>query len=491
MLIAFVEADMRNPMTRFALVALFVAAAACTRRTPEQQLVHDAAEALGGQARIDAVSVLTMEGTGTQYNLGQDLRPGLADQTFTVSAFKREIEAGVARMRTTQTRTPNFAYFQGPQAQTQTQGLDQDVAYNVGASGTPARAAAAAEADRRAEQLHHPLRLLRFALGPNTVLSAVRTEGAERLVDITTYAGPITLAVGADNRPTRIQSHGTHINLGDVTLSTTFADYADAGGLQLPTRITTKVDDFTTGTYQVKNSTAAAGSLEAPPEARSAAVPAAPAVNVAVEEVAPGVWFLAGQSHHSAVVAFKDRLVLIEAPQSEARSLAVIARAKELRPGTPLTHLVMSHHHFDHSTGLRAAIAEGLTVVTQAGNEAFVKEMAARPFTRTPDTLAKAPKPPVVVAVGDTHTITDGARELLLYHVAGNPHSDTMLMAYLPRERLLIEVDAFSPGGSYHPYAANLLEHVQKRKLRVDRIIPLHGTIQPFSALGEAAKPPA
>lgn len=477
---------MRNPMTRLAPVMIVVAAAACTQRTPEQQLVHDAAEALGGQARIEAVGVLTMEGTGTQYNLGQDLRPGLADQTFTVSAFKRESEAGVARMRTTQTRTPNFAYFQGPQAQTQIQGLDQDLAYNVGANGTPTRAAAA---DRRAEQFHHPLRLIRFALGPNTVISAVRTEGAERLVDVTTYAGPITLAVGADNRPTRIQSPGTHINLGDVTLTTTFADYADAGGLQLPTRIATKVDDFTTGTYQVKNSTATSGSLEAPADARSAAVPAAPAVNVAVEEVAPGVWFLAGQSHHSTVVAFKDRLVLIEAPQSEARSLAVIARAKELRPGTPLTHLVMSHHHFDHSTGLRAAIAEGLTVVTQAGNEAFVTEMAARPFTRTPDTLAKAPKPPVVVAVGDTHTITDGARELLLYHVAANPHSDTMLMAYLPRERLLIEVDAFSPGGTYHPYAANLLEHVQKRKLRVDRVIPLHGTIQPFSALVGAAKP--
>jgi glyoxylase-like metal-dependent hydrolase (beta-lactamase superfamily II) len=151
----------------------------------------------------------------------------------------------------------------------------------------------------------------------------------------------------------------------------------------------------------------------------------------------------------------------------------------------------MSHHHFDHSTGLRAAIAEGLTIVTQAGNEAFVKEMAARRFTRTPDTLAKAPKPVTVVAVGDTHTVTDGARQLLLYHVAGNPHSDTMLMAYLPRERLLIEADAFSPGGSYHPYAANLLGHIERLKLRVDRIIPLHGTIQPFSALVAAAKPAA
>jgi glyoxylase-like metal-dependent hydrolase (beta-lactamase superfamily II) len=467
---------------------IVAALAACTQRTPEQQLIHDTAEALGGRARIEQAAVLTVEGTGTQYNLGQDLRPGLADQTFTVSAFKREVDLNAPRLRTTQTRTPKFAYFQGPQAQTQVAGVDGEVAYNVGANGTPTRASAAAAADRRVDRLHNPLLLVKAGLAEGARLSPVRTEGAERALDITTDAGPITLVVGADNKPTRIQSPGTHINLGDVVLTTTFADYADAGGLQLPTRVTTKVDDFTTGTYQVKASTAASGSLEAPAEARNASAPTAPAPNVTVEEVASGVWFLAGQSHHSAVVAFKDRLVLIEAPQSEARSLAAIAKAKELRPGTPLTHLVMSHHHFDHSTGLRAAIAEGLTIVTQAGNEAFVKEMAARPFTRQPDTLAKAPKPPTVVAVGDTHTITDGARQLVLYHVAGNPHSDTMLMAYLPRERLLIEVDAFSPGGTYHPYAANLLENVQRLKLRVDRVIPLHGTITPFSALVEAAK---
>ncbi|MGD9905371.1 MAG: hypothetical protein AB7U83_18030 [Vicinamibacterales bacterium] len=479
---------MSSPLCRLASVALVVAAAACTQRTPEQQLIDQVADAMGGQARIEQVAVLTMEGTGTQYNLGQDLRPGLAEQTFTVSAYTRQTEPGAARMRTTQTRTPNFTYFQGPQAQTQVQGLDDDVAYNTGANGMPTRVSAAVAAERRAEQLHHPLRLVRVALQPTTVLSAVRTEGDERLVDVTTDAGPITLAVGADNRPTRIQSPGTHINLGDVTLTTTFADYADAGGLQLPTRITTRVDDFTTGTYQVANTTAASGTVDAPAEAKSAAVPAAPTPNVTVEEVAPGVWFLAGGSHHSAVVAFQDRMVMIEAPQSEARSLAAIARAKELRPGAPLTHLVMSHHHFDHSTGLRAAIANGLTIVTHAGNEAFVREMAARPFTRQPDALASSPRPVTVEAVADTTTITDGRRELVLFHVAGNPHSDTMLAAYLPRERLLIEVDAFSPGGTYHPYAANLLEQVRTRKLRVDRIIPLHGAVAPFSALEAAVK---
>ena len=238
---------MRIPAVRPVLLAVVVASAACTQRTPEQQLVYDAAEALGGQARIDAVGVLTMEGTGTQYNLGQDMRPGLADQTFTVSAFKREVEAGAPRLRTTQTRTPNFAYFQGPQAQTQVQGVDGDVAYNVGASGTPARASAAAAGDRRSERFHHPLVLLRAALAPDAQVSAVRMDGVQRVADVTTDAGTFTMVVGADNRLVRIESPGTHINLGDVVLTTTFSDYADAGGLQLPTRMATKVDDFTTG----------------------------------------------------------------------------------------------------------------------------------------------------------------------------------------------------------------------------------------------------
>lgn len=472
-----------------AALVVMMGTAGCARLTPAQQLVQDAAAALGGVERIQSAGVLTMQGTGTQYNLGQDLRPGLAEQTFTVSAYTRELDVAGPRMRTTLTRTPNFAYFQGPQPQTQVQGVDGDVAYNVGANGTPSRGPANAAADRRMEQLHHPLRLLRVALAADTTLSAVRTEGRDRLVDVTTYAGPLTLAVGEDGRPTRISSGGSHVNLGDVTLTTTFADYADAGGgLMLPTRVTTRVDDFTTGAYQVANRVGP-GDIEAPAAVTAAALPTPPAVTVTSEEVAPGVWFLAGQSHHSVVVAFADRLVLIEAPQSEARALAVIAKARELRPGTPLTHLVMSHHHFDHSTGLRAAIAEGLTIVNHEGNEAFVKEMAVRPFTRQPDALQKAPAPLRVQPVGSSYTLTDGTRTMALLHVAGNPHSDTMLMAHLPRERLLVEVDAFSPGGDYHPYAANLLETIERLKLGVDRILPLHGAIVTMKDLVAAARP--
>jgi len=476
-------------ITRSALPVLGVLlAAACTRLTPEQQLAQDVATALGGADRVKAARVVTLEGTGRQFNLGQDLRPGLADQTFTVSAFTREIELAAPRLRTTQTRTPNFAYFQGPQAQTQVQGVDGDVVYNGSDPAKLTRGGAAAGADRRAERFHHPL-VVAAAMLNGAAVSALRTEGGGRVFDLQTDAGVMTVAVDAQARPLRVQSGAAHPNLGDVVMTTEFSDYAEAGGWRLPTKFATRVDDFTTGEYTVTTRTADTGTVEAPPAVVAAAVPAPPAVNVAVENIAPGVWFLAGQSHHSAVVAFKDRLVLIEAPQSEARSLAAIAKARELVPGTPLTHLVMSHHHFDHSTGLRAAIAEGLTIVTHEGNDAFVKTMAARPFTRMPDALARAPKPVTVEAVAASRTITDGARTLELHHVAGNPHSETMLMAYLPKERILIEVDAFSPGGSYHPYAANLLEHIERLKLRVDRIVPLHGAIVTLKDLTAAARP--
>lgn len=482
---------MSRPLARLVpALGLLILSAACTRLTPEQQLVSDIAEALGGEARVKAARSLTVEGTGRQFNLGQDLRPGLANQTFTVSAFRREFALDAPRMRTVLTRTPAFPYFQGPQAQTQVQGVDGEVAYNGADPAKVSRASIAVAADRRAERFHHPLVLVRALLDGSPVL-ALRSDGAERIIDVDTDAGRITMAVGADARPLRIQSSAAHPNLGDVVMTTTFGGYVDADGWRLPTTVATSVDDFTTGEYTLTSRAGDAAAPEAPPAVASAPAPPAPTVNVAVEEVAPGVWFLAGQSHHSAVVAFKDRLVMIEAPQSEARSLAAIAKARELRPGTPLTHLVMSHHHFDHSTGLRAAIAEGLTIVTHEGNDAFVKAMAARPFTRMPDALATAPKPVMVEGVAASRTITDGARTLELHHVAGNPHSDTMLMAYLPRERLLIQVDAFSPGGSYHPYAANLLEHIERLKLRVDRIVPLHGGIVTLKDLVAAARPAA
>ena len=71
--------------------------------------------------------------------------------------------------------------------------------------------------------------------------------------------------------------------------------------------------------------------------------------------------------------------------------------------------------------------------------------------------------------------LTSGRRTLQISRIVGDRHCDGILMAYLTRERILIEVDAFSPGASASPFAATLLENIEERNLRVDSIVPLHG----------------
>jgi glyoxylase-like metal-dependent hydrolase (beta-lactamase superfamily II) len=466
---------------------LFAVAAACTQAPPEQQFIDDAMQAIGGRGRVEAVKTLIAEGEGVHYNLGQDMQPEGSSQQFAVT-YKRQIDLAGGRQRVEQTRTPKFAFFQGPQPQTQVLGLDGTVAFNINAQGQPSRAAVQAETDRRHELYHHPLTLLRATLDPATTVGNVRAVGTARQADVTTAAGPmLTMTIDAAGRPLSISSKTAHANLGDVVVTTAFAAYDDVNGLNLPTQFTTTVDDFTTAAIKITRQSIDGELADvAAPAAISGPRPAAAAINVTADPVGKGVWLLGGGSHHSALIEFSDHLMLIDAPQSEARTLAVIAKAKQTVPNKPLTQLVTTHHHFDHTAGLRAAIAEGMDVITHAGNRQWVERMAKRPHTIQPDTLARNATRLVVETVDADKTYSDPSMTVQLFHVAGNPHSDTMLMAYVPRERVLIQVDAFSPGAGPHPYAANLLENIQKRNLRVDRIVPLHGAISPMAELVKA-----
>jgi len=332
-------------MIRTLFVLLAVAASACTTATPEQQIVNDAAAAIGGRDRIAAVKALTIEGDGSNGNLLQDMTPDASGQLFVLSGYKRTIDLTGPRARTEQTRTPNFAYFQGNAPQRQILGVDGDVAYNVGANGTATRTSNAVAKDRRAEIYHHPLTLIRAALDPAAKLSRAATAGSERVVDVTLPDGSLfTLAIdGTTKLPTRTVSMTDNPNLGDVAIVTTFAEYQDVSGLKLPTRLTTKTDKYTTATVHVTRQTVdgPVGDLAAPEAAAKAApITGPPPATVTAEEVAKGIWFLAGQSHHSVLVEFADHLMLIEAPQNDVRALAVVAKARELGHGKPLTEVV-------------------------------------------------------------------------------------------------------------------------------------------------------
>ena len=351
-------------------------------------------------------------------------------------------------------------------------------------NGTATRAPEPVAADRRAELVHHPVTAVRAALDPMAKLSNPRTEGGQSMVDVATAGGQqFTLAIDATTKlPSKVTTRAYNVNLGDVVIGTAFADYQAVGGLQLPAKLTTATDDFTTQdvTLSKQEVDAAAGDLAAPAAAAQAPTGPPPAQMVTVEPLAKGIWWLAGGSHHSVLVEFSDHLTLIEAPLNEARALAVIAKARELVPGKPLTQLVNSHHHFDHSGGVRAAISEGLTVITHQGNVAFFQEMAKRAHTIQPDALSKSGKAATVQGVDGQLSLSDPTMTVNLIGVSG-PHSQTMLVAHFPKEKLLVEVDVYTPGGAVQMFAGQFLEELKKHNLAVDRVVPLHGTIAPYA----------
>ena len=129
----------------------------------------------------------------------------------------------------------------------------------------------------------------------------------------------------------------------------------------------------------------------------------------------------------------------------------MIAEVKHNVPNKPIKYVVNSHHHFDHSGGLGAFVAEGATIITHNISKAFFEQSLAAPRTVQPDKLAQSGKKATVEGVGDKRVLTDGTRTVELYHIQGNVHNDGLIMAYLPKEKLLIEGDAYTPAAPDAP----------------------------------------
>lgn len=291
----------------------------------------------------------------------------------------------------------------------------------------------------------------------------------------------MTGLIDAQHHVTRVQTWTAQSIVGDMLVETEYASYKDFGGVQFPSHIVQKQDGFPSldVTVSAVNVNVAAD-LTPPAEATNAAVPA-PVVKS--QQVADGVFWLTGGTHHSLAIAMRDHIILVDTPNGEARAAAVIAKAKELIPNQPIRYVVAMHHHWDHMGGIRTAIDEGATIVTHRSNRAFLERAAIAPHTIAPDRLSKSKRPLTLQTVDTEGTLTDGTRIVKLYTMTDFDHTADMLMVYLPKEKLLAEADAYTPPDTPAtpliapkvPYAAALYANIRRLELDVHTIVPFHG----------------
>jgi len=283
--------------------------------------------------------------------------------------------------------------------------------------------------------------------------------------------------------------------MGDMHIVATYTGWKDFAGAMAPAKIVQTRGGFPFFEVDVTsakiNPPDVAALVPAPPPAgRGGGPPAgggpggAPALTVTSEKLGDGLYRLTTGpgSYDSVIVEFKDYVMMLEAGQSEARGLAYIAETKKLIPNKPIRYVMNTHPHSDHTGGLPPLVAEGATIITQKNNAAFLEKSLNTPRTLLNDTLAKNPKKAKIEAVDEKKVYTDGTRTVEIYHIYPAPHSNGLMVAYIPKEKVLFQGD-FSlpaPGQPGNDHVKALVPALEKLKLvDFDRYINVHTSAEP------------
>jgi glyoxylase-like metal-dependent hydrolase (beta-lactamase superfamily II) len=455
-------------------------------RKKAEALLRKAAEVIGASD----IRSIQYSGTGYHFALGQSVNPRAPWPKFNVKSYTRTINFDILAAREEMVRTqlenpPRGGGAQpivGEQRQVFSVSGGQTYAWNGEGSAATSNPSAAEE---RALQIWlTPYGFIRAALaGAPGVTTQLR--GGRKLQTVSArVSGKFTLrgVINEQNLVERVETHLGNPVLGDMLIAVNFSDYKDFDGFKFPSRIVQEqggfpVLDLTIDTAKQNGPV----DIQVPQNVLQAA---APTIRVDSQKLADGIWYLTGGTHHSVAVEFRTYVAVIEAPQNEERSLAVIAEVKKLVPNKPIRFLINTHHHFDHSGGIRTYAAQGATIITHQMNEPFYRRADVTSWKLSPDRLAESHKRMAIVTMLDKRVVSDGSRVLELHHIKGNRHNEGIIMGYLPKEKLLIEADVFTPGAPNAPppatpnvFTVNLYENIQRLKLRVEQIAPLHGRL--------------
>ena len=439
------------------------------------------------------VKSIQYSGSGEFGILGQAYTPGGAWPVNDIKSYTRTIDYGSKSAKEEMTlvepnpiRKGGGGPFAGEQKQVNL--VSGQYAWNQ--PGNAAQPAVAAAEERQLQIWITPHGFVKAAMENNA--TAKKGNGGT-VVSFTEGKFKINGTIDSAGMVTKTETWIPNPVLGDMPVETTYTGYKDFNGVKFPSMIVQKeggspVLQLTVSDVHANSDLA----LTVPDNVKAAKIPP---VNVTNQKLADGVWFLAGGTHNSVLVEFPNYAVMIESPLNDARAAGVMAEAKKLVPEKPIKYLINTHAHFDHLGGVRYFVAEGATVITQDTNKSFYEQAWKAPRTLDPDHLAQSPKKATFVTFKDKYVLSDGGREVDVYRIPGDTHNVVMSLVYLPKEKILVEADDFtpgppnapSPGPRSHAGTVLLYQDLQQMKLDVATVAPLHAFVVPYAELQKAA----
>ena len=469
----------RKWVSAIALVGLMTSTAAAQ---DAKTVISNASKAMG----VDNLNSISYYGSGANFGLGQSNNANGQWPRTNVSDYVRSIDFTQSVSRATGV-TFAAPVTGGPAAQA---AFQQNI--------TPANTAWA----QQLELWVTPWGFLKGAAANNATAKSQSVGG--RRFQVVTWNAPVKSPGGAPykvvgyinpaNMVERVETWLDNPIFGDMLVESIYTEYREAAnGVKYPASIVQRRGGSPTFEAQILGANpnpaniAALVTVPPPPAGRGGGPggpggPGAAPAGPTSEKLAEGVFRING-AYNALAVEFADHIFLYEpGPQNEARSQAIIAETKRVIPNKPIKYGVISHHHFDHTSGLPAVVAEGITIVTHQVNVAFLQRALSAPRTLAPDSQSKSGKKPIVEGIaGDKRVFQDATRTVEVHLVKGLPHADGNLIVYLPKERILAYADMFNLPTAAAPVpnppvvgTMVFLDNIERLKLDPERIMSVH-----------------
>jgi glyoxylase-like metal-dependent hydrolase (beta-lactamase superfamily II) len=492
-------------------VWLFATVMALTAGPAAAQDARNALQAAATAMGVTNMNSIQFSGTGWQGAVGQNFAPDVDWPRTDLASYTQTIDFATMSSKVEMVRQQGNNPGRGGGG-VPVQGQQRIINFVSGSyawnmNGNTVTPALAAAEQRQIDIYLTPWGFIKGAMANNPT-AITRNEYGERVTVVSFVAlgkYRINGTINSQNVIQRVQSWLPSPVVGDMYIETVYSNYKNIGGLMFPGRWH-QHQDFDDGASapNVSGGDHAFGletisdvrvnvngaALTVPEEVRKATIPP---VRVETQRLANGVWLIAGGSHNSVAVEFRDSVAVIEAPLNEDRSLAVIAEVTKLVPNKPIRYVVNTHHHWDHLGGIRTYVHEGATVVTHEGNRPYYQEvLRARPWLLKPDRFSLYPPEEwsegyIFETVREKFILGDETRTIELHNVPGLGHALGMLIAYLPKEKLVVEADLYNPPAQGAPVPAptasnrTFRQTLERLKLDVGTIVPLHGRPVPMA----------